>query len=465
MQRLALCLVLLLTACPDPTELPDPVDPPDMSVMPTCADRVLNGDESDVDCGGADCAPCAVAKTCRDASDCESQSCDDECLAATCSDDILNGTETETDCGGPACAACEMVGGDVGECGDGVVEGDEECDDQNDDATDDCIACVQATCGDGFVQSGVEDCDDQNDDDSDDCVGCSSARCGDGAVQVGVEACDDQNSVDNDGCVNCVIATCGDGVVQAGVEACDDQNSDDTDACISCVAATCGDGLVQAGVEDCDDSNADDTDACVMCRTSRCGDGFTQAGVETCDTAGASATCDADCSAVVCGDGVVNAAAGEQCDSVTGCGAGCLWEPLTYVVANKSGLVNLGSDCSTTDTFPHACALLLSYGFFWVDATPYTPRAVRVEFSTGNYCSTSRTKNTMLNNSASGQFVLADAPCACESPSPPVNTWDLFNVQSYVPGAQNTFTMLSQNGCEGIALTSGTFYARITVSP
>ena len=44
-----------------------------------------------------------------------------------------------------------------------------------------------------------------------------------------------------------------------------------------------------------------------------CGNGATE-GNEACDDAGPSATCDADCSAVACGDFVVNALAGEECD-------------------------------------------------------------------------------------------------------------------------------------------------------
>jgi cysteine-rich repeat protein len=46
-----------------------------------------------------------------------------------------------------------------------------------------------------------------------------------------------------------------------------------------------------------------------------CGNGTVDAG-EDCDTKGATATCDADCTAIKCGDGTVNTAAGEQCDDV-----------------------------------------------------------------------------------------------------------------------------------------------------
>jgi hypothetical protein len=50
---------------------------------------------------------------------------------------------------------------------------------------------------------------------------------------------------------------------------------------------------------------------------SYCGDGITDPG-EACDDAGESATCDADCTAVSCGDGYTNVSAGEECDPPDG---------------------------------------------------------------------------------------------------------------------------------------------------
>ncbi|MGH2534716.1 MAG: hypothetical protein ACRDJW_20855 [Thermomicrobiales bacterium] len=76
--------------------------------MPTCSDGVVNGDESDVDCGGADCPPCADELQCFDDSDCESGFCNpfNVCRQQTCTDDIHNGAETDVDCGGPDCPPC-----------------------------------------------------------------------------------------------------------------------------------------------------------------------------------------------------------------------------------------------------------------------------------------------------------------------------------------------------------------------
>ena len=53
---------------------------------PTCSDNIQNGNETGVDCGGPDCAPCQTTPT--------------------CDDNIQNGNETGVDCGGPDCAPC-----------------------------------------------------------------------------------------------------------------------------------------------------------------------------------------------------------------------------------------------------------------------------------------------------------------------------------------------------------------------
>jgi cysteine-rich repeat protein len=69
---------------------------------------------------------------------------------------------------------------DVIACGDGVMEGAEQCDDGNDDNTDACLdTCVAARCGDGFVELGVEQCDDGNTNNNDACRNnCTHNGCG-----------------------------------------------------------------------------------------------------------------------------------------------------------------------------------------------------------------------------------------------------------------------------------------------
>jgi cysteine-rich repeat protein len=130
-------------------------------------------------------------------------------------------------------------------------------------------------CGDGQVDPG-EGCDDGNSNNSDACPDdaqnggtCQSASCGDGFVQTGVEGCDDGNMIDSDECTNaCALPACGDGIVQMG-EGCDDGNMDNTDDCPddaqnggTCQAASCGDGFLFTGMETCDDGNMVDDDGC-----------------------------------------------------------------------------------------------------------------------------------------------------------------------------------------------------------
>lgn len=48
-------------------------------------------------------------------------------------------------------------------CGDGIVNIDEQCDDGNDIETDDCTSfCEFSVCGDGIINQELEECDDAN---------------------------------------------------------------------------------------------------------------------------------------------------------------------------------------------------------------------------------------------------------------------------------------------------------------
>jgi len=87
------------------------------------------------------------------------------------------------------------------ECGNGKLEGGEECDDGNTDDTDACSnSCKHPICGDGIVQSGAEQCDDANRVNTDDCTEqCKLNVCGDGFKKT-TEECDDGNVAGGDGC-------------------------------------------------------------------------------------------------------------------------------------------------------------------------------------------------------------------------------------------------------------------------
>jgi len=74
----------------------------------TCTDGILNGVETDIDCGGAVCMPCGASRKCSISSDCISSVCNTGKCATPekCSNKIKDGTETDVDCGGNACLAC-----------------------------------------------------------------------------------------------------------------------------------------------------------------------------------------------------------------------------------------------------------------------------------------------------------------------------------------------------------------------
>ena len=66
----------------------------------------------------------------------------------------------------------------------------------------------------------------------------------------------------------------------------------------------------------------------LACDAEVCGNAIPEPG-EQCDTGGESVGCDADCTLTLCGDGLVNVSAGEQCDDGNnqdgdGCSAICL---------------------------------------------------------------------------------------------------------------------------------------------
>ena len=85
-------------------------------------------------------------------------------------------------------------------CGNGVVEDDEDCDDEGESV--DCDAdCTFAECGDGVLNvTRGEECDDEGETATCD-IDCTFADCGDGTLNVTAgEECDDGNTDSGDGC-------------------------------------------------------------------------------------------------------------------------------------------------------------------------------------------------------------------------------------------------------------------------
>lgn len=101
----------------------------------TCHDRVKDGDETGVDCGGS-CGKCPVGGQCAEASDCKSNACNaGTCAAPSCTDGVRDGFETDVDCGSE-CGTC-AVGAQCyadsdcesgSTCGAPCQEGDYFCD-------------------------------------------------------------------------------------------------------------------------------------------------------------------------------------------------------------------------------------------------------------------------------------------------------------------------------------------------
>ncbi len=148
----------------------------------SCSDGILNGNETEVDCGGADCMPCF-----------------------TCDDGILNGNEEEIDCGGPDCPACPT-------CDDGTQNGDEE---GVDCGGTECPVCP--TCDDGIMNGDEEEID---------CGGTVCApcpTCNDGIMN------GDEEMVDCGGTECPVCPTCDDGIM----------NGDEDD--VDCGGSVCAD--------------------------------------------------------------------------------------------------------------------------------------------------------------------------------------------------------------------------------
>ena len=137
--------------------------------------------------------------------------------------------------------------------------------------------------------------------------GCGGGDCGDGIVNSD-EECDDGNGGDGDGCsAACVFEFCGDGVVNNG-EQCDDGNAADGDGCTTaCFSEACGNSVVDPG-EGCDDGNLVDDDACLAnCQPNTCGDGFVNPAAEQCDAGAGNhptlpGTCRPSCQLPACGD-------------------------------------------------------------------------------------------------------------------------------------------------------------------
>lgn len=186
--------------------------------------NLLDGDGCDGACEverGWRCEgePSSCVNLCGNGEVDDGEECDGDALSGhTCESLEGPGTTGELACSAQCLfdtTACIPPG-----CGNGVIDGNEECDDGNTSNQDACLNnCHDGVCGDGYRWVGVEECDDGNTSNQDACLNsCDEATCGDGYRWMAEEECDDGDTTSGDGCSSsCVLEYCGDGVVQSGL--------------------------------------------------------------------------------------------------------------------------------------------------------------------------------------------------------------------------------------------------------
>lgn len=147
-------------------------------------------------------------------------------------------------------------GGDIGSCGNGVVESGEQCDDGNARNDDACLAdCSPALCGDGFRNIGVEECD-AGSMNGDDLLSACRSDCTLPSCGTHGAACDDANVCTEDSCRGalCVhtpaAGTCDDGIACTQNDACTSGACRGVDSCPRGQACNASSGACEAVATD-----------------------------------------------------------------------------------------------------------------------------------------------------------------------------------------------------------------------
>ena len=336
---------------------------PNASCRPDCTPRRC-GDgivdfSSGEDCEGDDLGP--VEPSCQDFGFHYGElRCNSNCrydisgCSETCGDGVINGIEQcdGAELNGTTCKSLNYYGGElscsslctfdtsgcIGYCGDGEINGAELCD--GEDLGDPEINCQQL----GYY-GGILSCNANCGFDTSGCEG----ECGDGEINgpEGVESCDGTQLADKE---------CGSFGYYSGTLSCNALCGFDTSGCFE----YCGDGIVQQ-LEQCDEGplNSNETvDGCrENCTLHRCGDGVLDSD-EVCDDGNNLPLdgCSGDClSDEICGNGYVDALKEEQCDdgnlkSNDGCSSNCKAEYYTWEQWSKPNITPRFAQAMAYDT-------------------------------------------------------------------------------------------------------------------
>ncbi|MDQ3036567.1 MAG: lamin tail domain-containing protein [Myxococcota bacterium] len=256
-----------------------------------------------------------------------------------------------------------MGDGGTATCGDGVIGGDEECDDgaaNSDTEIDACRTdCTLADCGDDVTDTG-EICDGAD---------LGGRTCVDESFMSGVLGCAaDCSAYDTTMCSSDPGAVCNDGMLEAPEE-CDGTELGGMD---------CEDvlGAGAIGALACESDCTFDSSACTLC-----GNGVIDTG-EACDgtalggatcagggTISCTATCMLDMSlCTTCGNGVIDA--GEDCDGTELGGATCATRP-----GFMSGTLACAAGCAFDVTMCRAAATPTAAGQLVISEVMQNPEA------------------------------------------------------------------------------------------
>jgi hypothetical protein len=322
-----------------------------------CMDGLVNGAESDVDCGGGTCPTCAATQSCNVASDCTSGVCTaGSCQAPSCGDGVVNGAEVcdvndpATPCCAGTCMGTAASGTACGADPDGTgCSAEPKCDGGGTAAancqpdlemagtgcTDNNVFCdggefcdAGGTC----LPSGIDPCPGP-DGDGDCSETCNEASDACDLPDTAGSLCDDAqfcNGADTCGAAGLCDQHVGDPCVGPdGDGNCSESCNEAADVCNApdTPGSACDDGLFCTGVDTCGATGACDQHAGDPCPGPD-GDGDCN---ESCDDAldtctlydGELAACDDGlfCTGVdTCGGGTCSNQAGDPCDGPDGDG-------------------------------------------------------------------------------------------------------------------------------------------------